>query len=103
MTLEAVYTLLTGTEIPVSYSSIPLDEAKTRPYICFSQEGVNQFAADGVVYYSRKIIDIKLYTDKRDEVAEGKVETALKDIYWSKSIEFLDDQKIYEITYEIEV
>lgn len=103
MTLEALKTLLSTTNIPVSYSSVPLDQDSARPYICFSQEQNRNFSADGVAYYVRKAISVRLYTDTRDEVSEGKVETALKDLYWTKSIEYLDDQKIYEITYEIEV
>ena len=88
MTLEELNTLLTGTGIPVSFSSVPLDR---------------NFAADGVVYYSRKVIIVRLYTDKRDEVSEGKVQTALSSMYYSKDIQFLDAEKIYEITYTIEV
>lgn len=103
MTLETLKTLLSGTGIQVSYSSVSLDQDSARPYICFSQNGNNNFSADGVAYYVRKAISVRLYTDTRDEVSEGKVETALKDLYWTKSIEYLDDQKIYEITYEIEV
>ena len=103
MTLADMRTLLLGTGMPVSYSSIPLDRNIVRPYICFFQDADRNFSADGVAYYVRKAISVRLYTDTRDEVSEGKVETALKDLYWTKSIEYLDDQKIYEITYEIEV
>jgi hypothetical protein len=56
-----------------------------------------------VVYYSRKVIIVRLYTDKRDEVSEGKVQTALSGMYYSKDIQFLDSEKLYEITYTIEV
>lgn len=103
MTLEAIKTLLDATLLPVSYSSVPLDEATIRPYICYSQDSNRNFAADGIAYYPRKVVSVRLYTETRDETTEAKVENALKDMYWSKSIEFLDDQKIYEITYEIEV
>lgn len=103
MTLEALKTLLDGTRYQVSYSSVPLDKAVKRPYICYSEDSRNQFAADGVSYWSAKVISIKIFTDTRDETAEAKVETALKDVFWTKEIEFLDDQKIYQITYEIEV
>lgn len=102
MTLEELYTLLDGTKIPVSYSSVPLEE-KDRPYICYYQGQDRIMYADGVVYYVRKVITVNLYTDTRDEVTEATVEDALKDICYTKSIEFLDDQKLYEITYEIEV
>jgi hypothetical protein len=103
MTLSDLKTLLATTGIPVSYSSVPLSENTARPYIVYTQPNANNFAADGVVYYSRKHITIRLYADNRDEVSEGKVEQALKDLFYTKSIEFLEDQKIYEITYEIEV
>lgn len=103
MTLEDIKTLLDSTGIPVSYSSLPLEISTQRPYICYAQEGNRNFAADGIVYYARKVIMIRLYTDTRDETAEGKVETAIQHLYWTKRTEFLNDQKIYEITYEIEV
>ena len=103
MTLEELNTLLTGTGIPVSFSSVPLDQDSARPYICFFQDADRNFAADGIVYYSRKVIVVRLYTDKRDEVSEGKVQTALSGMYYSKDIEFLDSEKLYEITYPIEV
>lgn len=103
MTLSDLKTLLATTGIPVSYSSVPLSENTARPYIVYTQPNANNFAADGVVYYSRKHITIRMDADNRDEVSEGKVEQALKDLFYTKSIEFLEDQKIYEITYEIEV
>lgn len=103
MTLAELKTLLTGTGLPVSFSSVPLDQNSARPYICFFQDADRNFAADGVVYYSRKVMTVRLYTDTRDETSEGKVETALTGMYWTKSIDFLDAEKIYEITYSIEV
>lgn len=51
MTLEQLKTLLTGTGIPVSFSSVPLDQDSARPYICYFQDADRNFAADGVVYY----------------------------------------------------
>ena len=103
MTLEELKTLLAGTGIPVSFSSVPLDQDSARPYICFFQDADRNFAADGVVYYSRKVVVVRLYTDTRDLVSEGKVETALSEMYYSKSIDYIDAEKLYEITYTIEV
>ena len=103
MTLADVKTLLTGTGLPVSFSYVPLDQDTVRPYICYFQDADHNFAADGIVYYARKVIVARLYTDKRDETTEGLVENALAGLYWSKDISFLDEEKIYEITYEIEV
>ncbi len=103
MTLAELKTLLEGTKLPVSFSSVPLDQSVQRPYICYFQDANKNFAADGIVYYARRVMTVRLYTDKRDETSEGLVETALKDMYWSKDISFLDDEKLYEIQYTIEV
>lgn len=103
MTLAELKTLLTGTGYPVSFSSVPLDNDTARPYITFFQDADRNFAADGIVYYSRKVIIVRLYTDTRDEATEAVVEAALSSLYWSKDIEYLDDQKIYEIQYSVEV
>lgn len=102
MTLAELKTLLETTRMPVSFSSVPLDTV-TPPYICYFQDSANNFAADGVVYYSRKVITIRLYTEKRNEDTETLVEEALSSVFWTKSVTFLDDQKIYEISYQIEV
>lgn len=103
MTLSEMRTLLLGTGMPVSYSSIPLDRNTVRPYICFFQDADRNFAADGIVYYARKVFTVRLYTDTRDEVSEGLVENSLTGLYWTKEISFLDDEKLYEIQYSIEV
>lgn len=103
MTLEALKTKLDAAGYPVSYSAVPLDEATARPYICYAETGTRTFTADGIAYYSRRVVSVRLYTETRNEAAEANVEAALAGLYWSKGIEYLDDQKIYEITYEIEV
>ena len=103
MTLSELKTLLAATGIPVSYSSVPLSQNTARPYIVYTQPNAVNFAADGVVYYARKFISIRLYADNRDETSEGKIETALKDMFDTKSIECLDGEKLFETTYEIEV
>lgn len=102
MTLEELKTALDATHLQVSYSSVPIESA-TKPYIVFYQTGVRNFAADGVAYYSAKTITITLYSDNRDRTSEGLIEAALSGIYWTKTNEFLDDEKIFETIYTIEV
>ena len=104
MTLEELKTALDATKLQVSYSSVPIESA-TKPYIVYYQTGVRNFAADGVAYYSAKTITITLYSDTRDRTSEGLIETQLTNsgVYWTKTNEFLDDEKIFETIYTIEV
>ena len=104
MTLEELKAVLDNTKLQVSYSSVPIEEA-AKPYIVYWQTGVRNFAADGVAYYSRKLVTISLYTDNRDRTSEGLIEAELTkaNIYWSKTTDFLDSEKIFETIYTIEV
>lgn len=102
MTLEEVKTMLLATGLQVSYSSVPIAEA-VKPYLVYWQTGANNFAADGIVYYSRKQITASLYTDLRDLASEALVESALAGIYWTKSTEYLEGEKLHETTYTFEV
>ena len=46
---------------------------------------------------------MELYTSTKDLAAEAKVEAALDGLCWEKSEEYIDAEKIYQLTYEIEV
>ena len=104
MTLEELKIILDKTKLQVSYSSVPVEEA-TKPYIVYWQTGVSNFAADGIAYYSRKLVEITLYSDQRDRTSEGLIESQLTNagIYWTKTNEFLETEKIFETIYTIEV
>lgn len=104
MTLEELKAVLDNTKLQVSYSSVPIAEAE-KPYIVYWQTGVRNFAADGIAYYSRKTVTISLYSDTRDRTSEGLIEAELAkaNIYWTKTNDFLDDEKIFETIYTIEV
>ena len=103
MTLEELKTLLESTGLPVAYRAFPVGQAPDLPFICYLVEYSNNFDADNRVYYPINHITIELYTEFKNPDTEALVETALKDICWEKTEEYLDDERCYEITYEIEV
>jgi hypothetical protein len=57
------------------------------------------------VYHVVQDVDIELYTRRKDEASEAAVEAALneKNIVWEKYEEYIDDEEVYQITYEVEV
>lgn len=107
MTLSEVQTMLEGTGLPVAYNSFTEDEIKQNniklPFICWLNISDNNFGADNKVYHTAHHVQIELYEEYRDAVNEGKVETALADRFFTKNETYIDDQKMYEIIYEIEV
>ena len=108
MTTEELYTLLKsidGFSKKVAYRAFPKGAAPKLPYICFMATQTNNFDADNKVYAVIQNYDIELYTQKKDTTTEALVEKTLNDnnIVWEKYEDYLDDEEMYMITYEVEV
>ena len=103
MTLSEIKTMLGTTGLPVTYRAWPIDEAPPMPYIFYLVAFSNNFGADNVVYWTINHLQIELYTKLKDPESEGKVESALSSLYWEKTETYIDEEKCYQIMYEIEV
>lgn len=103
MTQSEFKELLETTKLPVAHLSFPEGEAPELPFICFINPEDNNFAADGVVYFSAHRMIVELYLEHRDEEIEEIVETAISYFYYTKDAEYLDDERCWLITYEMEV
>ena len=101
MTQEELARRLAGTGLPVAYRAF-----RTRqdpPYLCYVYVYDTQFFADDAMYYSTGHYQVELYTAAKDPAAEAGVEAALEGLCREKSEEYLQDEKVYQILYEIEV
>lgn len=103
--LREILESIPGFRNKVAYRAFPVGKAPRLPFICYLQTGTNNFFADNKVYKTSKEVDIELYSQLRDEVSEELIEEALNDnnITWTKDIEYLDDEKVYEVIYTVEV
>lgn len=104
MTLEDLYDLL-KVVYPTAYLDFPEEEEPDPPYICYYDTGSNNFVADNKVYHLVTSINVELYTKGKDETAEAAVEAVFSanDLPWQKTIEFLEDENIFIVTYNLEV
>lgn len=108
MTLSDIYTILTGItgfKDKVAYRAFEKGHAPSLPYICYMATQTNNFKADNKVYEVLQDVDIELYTRKKDTASEALIEAALdaNDIVWDKYEDYIDDENMYMITYEVEV
>lgn len=103
--LREILESIPGFEKKVAYRAFPVNEAPKLPFICYLETGIDNFFADNTVYVSRRIVDIELYSKNRDVVSEELIEEKLRDnsITWTKDIEYLEDEKCYEVIYTVEV
>lgn len=103
--LKKILESITGFENKVAYRAFKVNEAPALPFICYQETETNNFYADGKVYKSASVVDIELYSRNRDTVSENLIEDKLEanGITWEKDIEYIDDQKCYEVIYTVEV
>nr|DAL51021.1 MAG TPA_asm: tail completion protein [Caudoviricetes sp.] len=103
MTLEEIRKLLEATGIPFAYHHWEAPPAL--PYGVYLDPYSNNFGADDTVYLQVAHIQIELYADERDLDAETKIEAALTaaGIYYERETSYIQEQRLYETMYEIEV
>ena len=106
MTLSELAAML-ETVMPnkVVYCAWQEGNAPALPFICYLERRSNNFAADGIAYHRIKRIDVELYTDNKEPATEKSLEDAFDaaGIYWESSEDYIEDEKMYLKTYEIEV
>ena len=105
MTKEVVEGILDEVGIGYAYHHFEPEEAIAPPFICWLVPGCDNFAADGKVFFSADEVHIELYTDRKDFELEQRVEEVLnkREIYWGKSEEYIENEDLYEVRYELMV
>lgn len=103
MTKEQVEEILEEVGIPYAYHHFEVEEAVAPPFICWLVPGTDNFAADGKVYFKADEVHIELYTDQKDFELEKRLEDILENqgIFWEKSEEYIEEEKMYEVLYEL--
>lgn len=119
MTYKKVFQIISGIEltpasgdtpatyIPAAYLMFPENDPNTPPppFICYYYTGDNDLKADDVNYQKIRQLTIELYCDNKNFTLESAVESALTSngFVYSKYEEYIDDEKMYMTTYEMEV
>lgn len=75
------------------------------PYVVYYFPTENDVFADDSNYVNRRQLFIELYTQAKDQTNESLVESVLRQngLTWYKQTDFLNDEKLFQTTYEMEV
>lgn len=108
MQSEDLATILESTGLPTTETQWIASANKPippLPYIVYLSPGTENFSADNKVLLVITNYDIELYSKKKDKVSESKIETALSEseIFWDKVELFIPEEKMYQVTYSIQV
>lgn len=102
---EEIYCMIEEMDFPFAYHHFAEGEAPDLPFLIYLFPETDNFAADNCMYYEIKRVHIELYTDKKDLVAEERIEEVLKDykIFYNKSETWIESESMYEVLYTMEV
>ena len=103
MTLLDVTNIIESFGVPFSYSHF--SKTPNLPYVVYYYPSENDFHADGSNYANRRQLFIELFSSKKDFETESVIEDKLRSagITWYKQTDFLNDEKLFQTTYESEV
>jgi hypothetical protein len=103
MTLPELVQILKATGYPVAYSHFP--SAPTVPFITYLESSSDNFQADNRTYQRVRIVDVELYTDKKDVTAELALETLLEsnDLPYETLEIYVESEKLFQKIYTIGV
>ena len=87
MTYQDVLDMLDETRLPSAYHHFAEGESPDPPFLVFLFPESDNFGADNRVYQKIDVLNIELYTDRKDPGIEADVEAVLSnnDLFYNKS------------------
>lgn len=103
MTYQELEQLLAPLEIPFTFHH--WEQPPAMPYGVYFDNHTSNFEADDIAYAVIRNFNIELYVRQRDPDLEGRLEDILTaaELYWDKDATYIDSERFYQISYEIEV
>ena len=92
-------------DIGLSWRYSHFSQTPAPPYVVYYFPAENDVHADNCNYANKRQLFVELYTKTKDATSEGLVEAQLKlyGLSWYKQTDFLNDEKLFQTTYEMEV
>ena len=105
MTYDEIVNMIDETGLPNAYDHFAEGEAPDPPYLVFMLSGRDDFPADNKAYLKVTTLTLELYTEYKDPETEAQVDAVLEshEILYDKFESWIDSEKLYQVTYEMEV
>lgn len=106
MTLAELKKVLDAAGFPVAYSHFTKTSTKLipePPYICYLVSHSSNFIADNKVYQKIDNVQVELYSNKKDLVAEAKLEAVFDqhEIPYDTTEIFIESEQLFQKLYEV--
>lgn len=104
MTYQEIKQMVESIGLPYAFYQFSDDTEQTLPFVCFLYD-YDDFYADDSNYADKVVLTIELYTDTKDIQLEAAVEAVLDEheMTWTKTPTFIDSERMWQISYTMEV
>lgn len=105
MTYQEIMEMMQTMDLPFAYDHFAEGESPEPPFVVFLFPSSNNFSADGMVYQKINRLRIEVYTDFKQPNIESNIEAVLDQhgLFYEKNEVWIADERLYEVTYELEV
>ncbi len=103
--MDEIIRVLREIGLPFAYDHFAEGESPRPPFAVYLVPESDIFAADGTPYYRQKVINIEIYTDKKNPKLEKKVEAVLirHGLFFEKSEIWIPEERLYEVLFSFEM
>lgn len=104
MTYTEIDTMIGEIGLSYAYYQFP-ETGQQPPFICWMLDGIDDLYADNINYQRIVVLAVELYTDEKDFVQEAAVEAvfAAHGLSYGKAEQYIDDERMHETVYTMEV
>lgn len=86
--------------IKIPYSHYAFDREVAPPHLMSTEIDTDNFSADNKVFFEEVNARLELTLDYRDKKLEKRIENEiLFDIFWNKEVNYIEDEKIWNVSY----
>lgn len=105
MTLKEIYDGLKSLGYPVTYSHFAEGDVPEAPFITYYTPGSDNYSADGIVYHEINEVNIELYSDQKDLIAEQKIKNFLTEngLFFETSEDYIESERYIEVIFEVSI
>ena len=105
MTYDEIIQIAEEAGLPFAYDHFAEGESPEPPFLIFLFDRSDNFGADGKVYFKINVLHFELYTDEKNPEVEARLEAVLDrhDLFYNKSEVWIEEERLYEVLYEMEV
>lgn len=105
MTYQEISNVVESIGLPCAYYEFQENTVKAPPFLCWLFTDSDDMYADNTNYSRIRPLAVELYTDIKDFVLETRVENALNaaGLSYTRSEAYIDSERMFQITYTMEV